>query len=79
MDVLRSQGVFFDPPSEIHYYEALGHMATADALGPSTARRSALQAAALSWQHYLALSEEDDPWRDLAERHAVEVRSMLGR
>jgi len=76
MDVLRSPGVFFDPPAEIHYYEALGHMALARAADPSEQPRH-LRRARTSWRQYLALSRDPDPWRRLAERHLAEVQAAL--
>ncbi len=76
MDVLRSSGVFFDPPAEIHYYEALGHMALADAAEP-TERTGHLRRARASWRQYLLLSRDPDPWRSLAERHRADVTAAL--
>lgn len=76
MSVLRSQGVFFDPPSEIHYYEALGWMAKAER-DDEDARGESLENARSSWQQYLALSPDDDPWRSLAEQHAREVAAAI--
>ncbi|HJL06668.1 MAG TPA: tetratricopeptide repeat protein [Polyangiaceae bacterium LLY-WYZ-15_(1-7)] len=75
-DVLRADGVFFEPASEIHYYEGLGHMAAAERDVPSE-RAGHLRDARESWRTYLALSAEDDPWNDLAERHLEEVERAL--
>ena len=76
MDALTSQGVFFQPDSEVHFYLALGHMAAA-AAAPETERASALWLARAQWADYLALSPDGDPWRALAERHAAEVEAQL--
>jgi tetratricopeptide (TPR) repeat protein len=51
MSVLRSDGVFFEPAHEIHYYEALGHEALAARSGASAARE--LAAAAASYRSFL--------------------------
>ncbi|MCA9612519.1 MAG: hypothetical protein H6721_00455 [Sandaracinus sp.] len=76
MDVLREDGVFFEPPSEIHWYEALGHLAQAEH-APRDERASAWVEARRSWRRYLALAPEDDPWRELAQRHLREVDRAL--
>jgi len=76
MAVLRSDGVFFEPASEIHFYEGLGHMAAAE-LAEGRERIASLRRASRSWRRYLYLSEEGDPWRSLAERHAAEVHAVL--
>lgn len=76
MGVLRSDGVFFDPPSEIHFYEGLGHMAKAQATERGDARRAEAGRAEESWRAYLALAEDDDPWLDLVRRHLAEARQL---
>lgn len=75
MDVLRSDGVFFDPPSEIHFYEGLGHLARAESLQGNEARAEA-RLAEESWRAYLALAMEGDRWIALAQRHLAEARRM---
>lgn len=60
--VLRSSGVFFVPPHEIHAYEALGHASRADSMSaldePAADQQDAiareLRAAATSYREYLA-------------------------
>jgi tetratricopeptide (TPR) repeat protein len=52
MAVLRSDGVFFEPDHEIHYYEALGHEALAARPDADVARE--LAAAAASWRTFAA-------------------------
>lgn len=76
MDVLRADGVFFEPASEIHWYEALGHLAHAEQAPPNE-RSAHWIDARRSWRRYLALAPRDDPWRELAERHLREVEQRL--
>lgn len=76
MEVLRSDGVFFDPPSEIHFYEGLGHLARAETLMAGEERTAAARSAEQSWRTYLALAEDEDPWIDLARRHLAEARAL---
>lgn len=76
MSVLREDGVFFEPPSEIHWYEALGHLAFA-ATAPVSERAEHLAEARRSWRRYLALAPAEDPWRELAVRHLREVEAAL--
>jgi tetratricopeptide (TPR) repeat protein len=56
MAVLRSDGVFFEPEHEIHYYEALGREALAARPEADAARE--LAAAAASWRSFAAAAGE---------------------
>ena len=76
LDVLRSDGVFYEPAAEIHWYEALGHEAQARNVEPGEAPRY-LRMALGSWQRYVRLATEDDPWKSLAERRASETEAAL--
>lgn len=76
MEVLRSDGVFFDPPSEIHFYEGLGYLAKAETQGDANGRRREARSAEESWRAYLAIAADDDPWRELAQRHLAEARQL---
>lgn len=60
MAVLHSEGVFYEPESEIHYYEGLGHEARM-AL-PRADQDAALEQAIVSWQTFLATGGDTTPW-----------------
>ncbi len=77
MSVLRSDGVFFDPPSEIHAYELLGHLSLAES-EPEFAEEH-LGHALRSARAYLGLSLSGDPWRRLIEAHRDRILRQLGR
>ncbi len=74
--VLRSDGVFYEPAAEIHWYEALGHLAMADDAGPAESPRY-LRRAVQSWQRYVRLAADDDPWKELAEQRLREAEEAL--
>jgi tetratricopeptide (TPR) repeat protein len=77
MAVLRSDGVFFEPEHEIHYYEALGHEALAARPEADVARE--LAAAAASWRSFAAAAGDDGPFAAAAranlERAERELRA----
>lgn len=77
MRVLRSYGVFFEPPHEIHYYEALGHEAMALI---DEDRQDAERAAAVeSWRAYLAgttVGEGDGHDRDFRTAAAANLERL---
>jgi tetratricopeptide (TPR) repeat protein len=58
MPVLRSDGVFFEPEHELHYYESLGHEARAGAADSEKDRAGELALAAVSLRRYLAADPE---------------------
>jgi tetratricopeptide (TPR) repeat protein len=74
--VLRSDGVFYEPAAEIHWYEALGHLAMAEAAGPNE-RSPHLRRAVQSWRSYVRLATDDDEWKALAERRLRETEEAL--
>ncbi|MEM1417721.1 MAG: hypothetical protein AAGH15_22675 [Myxococcota bacterium] len=76
MEVLVSEGVFFEPASELRAYQGLGHLAAARA-SRGRERRGHLRRAVQSWRAYLRLAPAGDPWRGLAERHLAEARDAL--
>ena len=76
LDHLHEDGVSFDPASEIHYYEALGHQALA-ASADGEAQRRLLRAAVLSWQAYLSRAAADDPWLSLVEERLRTAQERL--
>ncbi|MFK8003013.1 MAG: hypothetical protein AB8H86_25820 [Polyangiales bacterium] len=73
IDILHRNGVFFEPASEVHYYEALGNRALAER-AQGEEKLTALRATLRSWQTYLALAADDDPWRSLVERRIESAR-----
>lgn len=76
IDILHRNGVFFEPASEVHYYEALGNRALAER-AQGEEKLVALQATLRSWRTYLALAAEDDPWRSLVERRMESARAEV--
>jgi len=76
LGVLRSDGVFYEPAAEIHWYEALGHLAMADGADPND-RPQHLRRALQSWRSYVRLATDDDPWKELAERRLEETQRAL--
>ncbi len=71
-DGLKSDGWFFMPPYDKHWYEALGHEARAEAAEPA-ARPAELEQAIDSWHAYLAEAAADDRWLALAEQRLRRV------
>ncbi|MAQ15096.1 MAG: hypothetical protein CMN30_09930 [Sandaracinus sp.] len=76
IDVLRSEGVFYEPASEIHWYEALGHESQATLADPGDVPRH-LRRAAESWRRYVALATDDDRFAALAAERLAAVEARL--
>jgi tetratricopeptide (TPR) repeat protein len=77
MAVLRSEGVFFEPQFEIHWYEALAHEASAS-VEPARADRH-LAAARESWRHFLSDGgDNESPWAPLARERLAAVEQAIG-
>lgn len=75
MQILRSDGVFFEPEHEVHYYEALGHEALSrrtDAI-----RENALSASARSWRLFLKGAGAESRWSSTAAANLKRVESEL--
>ncbi|MCS6799728.1 MAG: hypothetical protein NZ898_14640, partial [Myxococcota bacterium] len=72
--VLRSPGVFFEPPHELHWYEALGYEARALRAASAAERDRARARALASWQAFLEEGGGSGPWADIARarRRALE-------
>ncbi len=76
--VLDLPNVFFTPAYEVHYYKALGAMATAQLAKDDAARRDALADAAEEWSAYLVMAEVDHtPWAARAALHQASVARQL--
>jgi tetratricopeptide (TPR) repeat protein len=74
MSVLRSDGVFFEPDHEIHYYEALGHEAlAAGADTPASAEKSRGDAIA-SLRRFLAAAGPDAPFSSPAQANLARLQ-----
>jgi tetratricopeptide (TPR) repeat protein len=75
MYILRSDGVFFVPEHEVHYYEALAYEALAarDAAGTLPGMRDA----AASWHAYLAAAGEADRFRGAAQHNLARIEQAL--
>jgi tetratricopeptide (TPR) repeat protein len=72
---LRSDGVFFEPPHELHYYEGLAHEALAD--HDPTARTRELRAASVSYRAFLAGAGDHSTFTQAAETALSRVQSAL--
>jgi tetratricopeptide (TPR) repeat protein len=75
MQVLRSDGVFFEPEHEIHYYEALGHEALAER--PEAKREEELAAAAASLRAFIAAAGETGIFTAAARASLEHVEAEL--
>ena len=73
--VLRSDGVFFEPQHEIHYYEALGHEALAQR--DPAREREQLEAARTSWQAFLHGAGPQGPWAGDARQNLERIEARL--
>jgi tetratricopeptide (TPR) repeat protein len=76
--VLDLPNVFFTPTYEIHYYKALGAMASAQQAKDDATRRDALADATEEWTAYRLLAEIDHaPWVQRAALHQASVERQL--
>jgi tetratricopeptide (TPR) repeat protein len=74
--VLRSDGVFFEPEHELHYYEALGNEVLAEREEASD-RQGLLAAAATSYRAFLRGDGGHGPFADTAEANLARVTAAL--
>jgi tetratricopeptide (TPR) repeat protein len=75
MQVLRSEGVFFEPEYEIFYYEALGHEALARR--PDTPRGPELAAAAADLRAFISASGDAGAFTPAARASLEHIESEL--
>ncbi len=75
MQILRSDGVFFEPEYEVYYYEALGHEAISRR--PDAIRKNALAAAARSWRLFLQQADPSCRWSSQAAANLTRVEALL--
>ncbi len=81
MQVLRSEGVFFEPEHEIDYYEGLGHEALSTQ--PDANRGAELLAAAASFESFIASAGDAGAFTPAAradlERIKTELHALQGK
>lgn len=75
MHPLRDENVFFEPAYELHYYEALGHLARAkfNVESAATARAASLR----SWNRFLQAGGDHSKWAERARYHIEELERAL--
>jgi tetratricopeptide (TPR) repeat protein len=77
-NVLDLPNVFFTPSYEIHYYKALGAMASAELAKDELARRDALAEATEQWTRYLVPAQVDHArFAPRAALHQARVQRQL--
>lgn len=76
---LHRPGVFFEPPYELHWYEALASEALSEMEANPAERRQHLEASARQWEQFLSQSAGESRWEDIARRNLDAVRRQLGR
>lgn len=74
--VLHLDGVFFEPPYEIHAYEAIGHEAWAR--DPDVSREEHLRSALRSWRLFLAEGGTTSRFAVHAREHVARLEEELG-
>ncbi len=77
MAILHSDGVFFEPESEIHYYEALGHEAASRM--PDADVSDALIKAAASWRTFFTTGGDQTPWAASARDNLARIEQEIER
>ena len=77
--VLHLDGVFFEPPCEIHAYEALGHEALATRASTAEGRTAEWTAARLSARFFLAEGGRASPYADVITRAEQRLSALLVR
>lgn len=77
MEILRHETVFFVPPYEVHWAEALGYLARAGEATAAEERRRALEHARRSWESFLEEGGSASRWADAARAHVDALRREL--
>ncbi|MCA9575025.1 MAG: hypothetical protein KC668_06295 [Myxococcales bacterium] len=77
MAILRSNGVFFEPESELHWYEGLGALAQAESETERAEKVAALQRALRSFRTYLREVEVPSTWDVVVERRIDAIEAQL--
>jgi tetratricopeptide (TPR) repeat protein len=77
MSALRQNGVFFEPESEIHWYEGLGALALAETASDREERLLALRRALRSFQTYLAEVETPATWDRVVEGRVRQIEQQI--
>lgn len=79
LGVLRMEGVFFEPPHELHHYEGLGHLALAELAPTPTERLSELRDARRSFERFLDEGGAQGPFAAPARARLAAVDAELAR
>lgn len=74
---LSNPGVFFLPPYDRFWYEALGAMARAQQIDDPATTVLWWEAAVAKWAGYLAYAPEDDRWVPLAKAHEASCKKRV--
>ena len=77
MLLLRTNGVFFEPESEIHWYEGLGSLAMAEDETDRELKLAALQRALRSFRRYLAEVETVATWDRVVARRVTDIEAQV--
>jgi len=75
MRVLRSDGVFFEPEHEFHYYQALGYEVLARLENSNV--KEALRNAEMAWTLFLEGAGEDSQWTPAARANLQRIQNKL--
>ena len=79
VSAIEMQGVFYTPDYEVHFYRALGAMASAEHADKAEERKTELEYAISQWQRYLAEARPaGDRWASNAEYHLLWCKRRLG-
>ena len=77
--VLRMEGVFFEPPHELHHYEGLGHLARAELAATPSERLAELRDARRSFERFLDEGGAAGPFATPARARLAAVDAELAR
>ena len=74
---ISGPGVFFVPPYEQYWYEALSAAARAQQLDDAPSSSLLWETAAAKWAAYVAVAASDDRWLALAKAHLASTQRQL--